>query len=112
MNKRIHTHPVLDDLPLKGEITFSFNGETLSAHKGDTIATALLANQIRTLRYHEESGSPRGIYCNIGHCFECRVTVNDYPGVRACLTLIEEDMVITSGEKLSQPLKQGGEKHA
>ncbi|SDJ13332.1 (2Fe-2S)-binding protein [Natribacillus halophilus] len=112
MNKRIYTHPILENLSTNEEISFSFNSETLSAYKGDTIATALLANQIRTLRYHEESGSPRGIYCNIGHCFECRVTVNDYPGIRACLTLVEEDMVITSGKKLPQPLKHGGEENA
>ncbi|MCK9918121.1 (2Fe-2S)-binding protein, partial [Microbacteriaceae bacterium K1510] len=66
------------------------------------------ANGIRHLRIHEEKGTPRGIYCNIGHCFECRVTVNGIPGVRACLTLVEAGMDVQSGEQLPAPLKKGG----
>ena len=79
--------------------------EKNTGYEGDTIASALLANGIRKLRVHEESGNPRGIYCNIGHCFECRLTVDQEPGVRACLTQLQENMVIESGKRLPAPLK-------
>ncbi|SRR5690606_2609194 len=102
MNNRIVNHPVLGDLENKKKITFTYDQKTLQGYEGDTIASALLANGIRLLRVHEESGKPRGIYCNIGHCYECRMTVNDTSGVRACLTELKEGMIIESGK--IQPL--------
>ena len=84
--------------PCRGreEITFTFNGRELKGYAGEAIAAALLANRIRTLRHHEKSGRPRGIYCGIGHCYECRVTVDGVPGVRSCLTPLQAGMVVTS----------------
>lgn len=108
MNQRILQHPVLGKLDGKQSLSFSFNDKPYTALEGETIAAALLANGIRTLRVHEEKGTPRGIYCNIGHCFECRVTVNKKPSIRACMTLVEEGMEVISGGVLPTPLKKGG----
>lgn len=106
MNKnRILDHPILGKLEERKVVTFTFDGKTYEGYEGDTIASALLANGIRKLRVHEESGAPRGIYCNIGHCFECRVTVNQKQGVRACMTELNADMMIESGKKQPSPLK-------
>lgn len=102
---RILDHPVLGKLTIEKEIPFSFDGMKYTGYEGDTIASALLAQGIRKLRVHEESGSPRGIYCNIGHCFECRVTVDGIPGIRACLTELNPDMVIESGKQQFSPFK-------
>lgn len=102
---RILDHPVLGKLTIEKEIHFSFDGMKYTGYEGDTIASALLAQGIRKLRVQEESGSPRGIYCNIGHCFECRVTVDGIPGIRACLTELNPDMVIESGKQQFSPFK-------
>lgn len=107
-NRRIEHHPILGSLPERKLLSFQFNGVTYQAYEGETIAAALLASGIRILRFHEATGTPRGIYCNIGHCYECRVTVNGKPGIRACLTLVEEQMQIRSGEVLPSPLRKGG----
>lgn len=104
-NQRIMDHPVLGKLSPRKEISFTFDGEKYTGYEGDTIASALLSHGIRTLRVHEESGNPRGIYCNIGHCFECRVTVDGKPGVRACLTEVKNGMEIESGKKQCSPYK-------
>jgi len=101
-NNRIVDHPVLGPLHDRPVVTFTFDGKTYKGYKGDTIASALLSHGIRQLRVHEESGRPRGIYCNIGHCFECRLTVNGTPGIRACMTEVEEGTVIESGK--TEPL--------
>jgi sarcosine oxidase subunit alpha len=101
---RIVNHPVLGKLKERRVVTFTFDGKTYEGYEGETIAAALLANGVRTLRVHEESGTPRGIYCNIGHCFECRVRVNQSNGVRACLTELEDGMVIESGKRQPAPL--------
>ena len=100
---RIVEHPVLGKLENQKPVTFTFDGKTYAGFEGDTIASALLANGIRQLRVHEQSGAKRAIYCNIGHCFECRVTVNQAPGVRACMTPVTDNMVIQSGQLQPTP---------
>lgn len=102
---RITDHPVFGQLDGK-TVTFQFDGRTYEALEHESIAAALLANGVRTLRVHEESGSPRGIYCNIGHCLECRVTVNGLSNVRACLTPVQEHMIVESGKQLPNPVKE------
>lgn len=108
MNQRIVHHPVLGSWTAGKLVSFRFNGTAYTAYEGETIAAALLANGVRTLRVHEEKGTPRGIYCNIGHCYECRVHVNGVPTVRACMTLVQEGMDVSAGTVLPTPLKKGG----
>ncbi|HLR67085.1 (2Fe-2S)-binding protein [Virgibacillus alimentarius] len=104
-DRRILDHPILGGQKSQKEISFTFNQKEYKGLQGEPIAAALLANGVRTLRYHEESGTPRGIYCNIGHCFECRVIINGKQGQRACLTPLEEGMVIESPAPLPTPVR-------
>jgi len=97
MSTRIESHPILGDLGAQKAVHIRFNGTKYRAFEGDTIASALMANGIRSLRRHELSGSSRGIYCNIGHCFECRVQVEGQV-VRACLTTVADGMMIETVE--------------
>lgn len=106
MNRRIIDHPILGSIREDEQVIFTFNEKEYLGLKNEPIAAALLANGIRTLRYHEESAAPRGIYCNIGHCFECRVSVDGTQGVRACLTPLQEGMVIESGSILRAPMRK------
>ncbi|WP_339228522.1 (2Fe-2S)-binding protein [Oceanobacillus sp. FSL K6-2867] len=92
---RIKKHPILVSLERK-EVRITFNGKNYPAFEGETIAAALLANQIRILRYTEKEKAPRGIYCGIGHCYECRVTVDGERSVRACVTGVKDQMKIIS----------------
>lgn len=96
MSMRVEHHPVLGDIQKRNHITIYFNDQPYQVYEGETIASALMAEGVKTLRYHEVSGTPRGIYCNIGHCFECRVRVNEQKVVRACLTPVKDGMVIHS----------------
>lgn len=93
---RVTCHPILGNLEEGKSVEIYFNGQRYEALEGDTVASALLASGVRTLRHHEGKGTPRGIYCNIGHCFECRVTVNGKNTVRACMTRVEDKMQIES----------------
>ena len=104
-SNRIMEHPVLGKLENQTPINFTFDGQTYTGFESDTIASALLANGIRKLRVHESTGAPRAIYCNIGHCFECRVTVDNKPNTRACMTTIQDQMVIESGTIQPSPFK-------
>lgn len=66
--------------------TFTFGGSEVLAHRGETIGAALLATGVRALRTTRVGGRPRGLFCGIGACFDCLVTVEDVGVVRACLT--------------------------
>jgi|SRR5690625_3679840 len=111
MTERVADHPILGKMKDKKKISFTFNDKTYQGLENESIAAALLANGIRVLRYHEESGSPRGIYCNIGHCYECRVFVNGKQGVRACLTPLKDGMVIESSGQLPAHVKDWRKNH-
>ncbi|MGY1435018.1 (2Fe-2S)-binding protein [Streptomyces reniochalinae] len=50
---------------------------------GQTLAGLMLASG-RTSWRRAPSGAPRGLFCGIGVCFDCLVTVNGEPDVRAC----------------------------
>ena len=63
------------------------DGKTILACSGQTIAEALLANGVRTLRMTQKQAS-RGVYCGMGICYECRMIVNGIPNVRTCMALV------------------------
>ena len=69
------------------------DGQPLVAYEGETIAIALLAAGRRVL--HTTRGhAPRGVYCNMGVCQSCLVTVDGVPNVRACVTLVAAHLKI------------------
>ncbi len=92
---RVEDHPILGPLPAAEMVTFTWNGEAVEARLGEAIGAALMAAGVLALRT-SPGGSPRGIYCAIGHCMECRVTVDGVGGVRACLTPVRGGEVVTS----------------
>ena len=66
--------------------TFFFRGKEIRFEPGQSIGAALLAAGHRSWRTTRRQGAPRGIFCGIGVCFDCVVTVNGRPNQRACLT--------------------------
>ncbi|MEA4908777.1 MAG: (2Fe-2S)-binding protein [Chloroflexi bacterium] len=68
------------------------DGNPLIAYEGETIAAAMLAAGLRVFRHTPKTNSPRGIYCGMGVCFECLVTVDHVNAVRACMTQVYEGM--------------------
>ncbi|RLL43815.1 (2Fe-2S)-binding protein [Oceanobacillus piezotolerans] len=96
MRMRVDHHPVLGKQTDRKQVTIFFNGKPYDAYEGDTIASAMMAQGVYALRQHEVSGNARGVYCNIGHCYECRVKVEDRKVVRACLTTVYHGMEIDS----------------
>lgn len=77
-------------------IDFSFDGKTLTAVPGQSIGAALIAAGHRSWRTTRINGSPRGIFCGIGICFDCLVTVNGRDSRRACLVDVRPgDVVLT-----------------
>ncbi len=80
--------------PKPATLTFFFDGRAISGREGEPVAMSLWAQGQRVLGYNEENGRPRGVFCNIGQCFECRVTIDGRRDQRACLTLVREGMQV------------------
>jgi predicted molibdopterin-dependent oxidoreductase YjgC len=76
----------------------TFDGRPLPVRPGQTVAAVLLAAGVRSWRTTRVAGRPRGLFCGIGACFDCLVTVNGTPSVRACLTEARPGDVITTQE--------------
>lgn len=89
--RRIAHHPVLGFTPDAQTVSFTFDGRRIDGRVGDTIVSALWAAGVDVLG-QAAGGGPRGLYCGIGHCFACRVTVDGVRGVRACLVLVRPGM--------------------
>src|SRR6516165_10215589 len=68
----------------EASVFFSFEGRQVKARVGQSVAAALLANGIRTLRI-DEAGNAKGILCGIRYCFECRCVIDAEPDRRACM---------------------------
>lgn len=60
------------------------DGRPVTAFAGETVAVALLAAGKRALRHTARRSAPRGLYCGIGMCFDCVMTIDGRPNVRAC----------------------------
>jgi glycine/D-amino acid oxidase-like deaminating enzyme len=88
------THPTIR--PVGRTISFQFDGQRIDALEGETVAAALSAAGVTTFR-HTASGAPRGLFCGMGACFDCVVTVDGRIGQRACLTGVAEGMKVGGG---------------
>lgn len=84
-------HPAKASQPIQ----FRVDEQDFQAYAGDTIASALYAAGVRSWR-RSHAGEPRGLLCGIGYCFDCLVTVDGVPGVRACQVLVQPGMVVTT----------------
>ncbi len=77
-------------------ISILVDGETIQAYRGETIAAAMIAAGRRIMRYTPRGHAPRGIFCAMGVCFECVVTVEGSGCARSCLTQVESGMRVST----------------
>jgi len=79
-------------------VSFTFDGQPMSADTGQTVAAALIATGRRAWRTTRVEGAPRGMFCGIGVCHDCLVVVNGRPNVRACLAEVHAGDAVTTQE--------------
>jgi len=105
---RIDTHPVKGrSRENRPAIKIFVNNQTLEVLEGETLAAALWANGLIAIGQNPGAELPRGMYCGIGHCYECRVTVDGIQDVRSCLIPVREGMQIA----LMDPESVKGNEH-
>ncbi len=79
---------------------FTFDDRPISIGAGQTVAAALWQAGIRSWRTTRGTGSPRGIFCGIGACFDCLATVDGASGQRLCVTPARPGMLVTADSAL------------
>jgi len=79
-------------------VSLVVDGERVEACRGENLHAALLAAGKRNLR-NSATGQQRGVFCGMGICYECLVTVNGRPNQRACMTPVSEGLEIVTCEE-------------
>ena len=80
-------------------LSLTLDGRSVNAYEGETVAAVLLAEgHIATRKTRR--GSPRGVYCGMGVCFDCLVVVDGVPNTRACVTWVREGMDVARQDGL------------
>ena len=69
---------------MSNPLTISVDGTPTDGSPGQTIAGVLLTSGRSAWRRTSRASAPRGLFCGIGVCFDCLVTVNGNRDVRAC----------------------------
>lgn len=78
--------------------TFTFDGAPIHFRPGQSVGAALIAAGIRSWRTTRVHASPRGLFCGIGVCFDCLVTIDGAPNQRACRAPAAEGIAVTTQE--------------
>ena len=71
----------------------SYEGRQVEAAAGDTLAATLVAAGLLSLR-EAGDGRHRGVFCGMGACHECAVTVNGFSGLLSCMVPVEKEMEV------------------
>ena len=79
--------------PAGPTVRLSFDGSEIEALPGETVAAALAASGVTTVR-QTRSGAPRGPFCGMGVCQECRVTIDGRAHALACQTLCRAGQIV------------------
>ncbi len=79
--------------PKRG-LTFTFDGRTITAVTGQSIAAALYAAGVRTFTRSFKYHRPRGLFCVSGDCPNCLMHVDDRPNVRTCIEPVRQGQVV------------------
>ena len=77
---------------MSAAITVIINGEAVAVETGVSLGSILHQRQT-ALRTSPGRNRPRGLYCGMGVCFECVVTIDGQP-LRACITTVRDGMTV------------------
>jgi predicted molibdopterin-dependent oxidoreductase YjgC len=91
-SRRLTNHPLLGVAPEAPLARVVVDGRELRGFAGEPLAALLLAHGVGVLRSMPGSGAPRGLFCGVGRCADCLMTVDGELNVRACVTAVRDGM--------------------
>ncbi|HKU94714.1 MAG TPA: FAD-dependent oxidoreductase, partial [Vineibacter sp.] len=75
------------------DVLLDVEGRTVPARPGESLAAALLAAGVRSFRT-TKGGAERGLFCGMGVCQDCLVSIDDSDNRRACMTKVSGPHVV------------------
>ncbi|KYZ76095.1 dehydrogenase [Anaerosporomusa subterranea] len=96
---RVKEHPILSSLDRIPVVEIIVDGIAVPAREGESIAAALMALGRLKLRHTHKTSSPRGVFCGIGRCTDCVMTVDGQTNVRTCVTPVRAGMIVETQNK-------------
>jgi predicted molibdopterin-dependent oxidoreductase YjgC len=77
-------------------ITIIFDGQPIRAYAEDSVGAALTRAGVRSWRTTRRKRRPRGLFCGIGVCYDCLLSVDGTANQRACLVPAVDGMELNS----------------
>lgn len=102
VTRRVTDHPILGPAPEPRIVFIEVDGRPVEAVEGEPIAAALMAVGLSSFRSTPARHEPRGVFCAIGRCTDCVMTVDGVPNVRTCITPAKEGMRIITQRGLGE----------
>lgn len=87
-------HPILGRAEAARMVEIEVAGRRVLAVEGEPVLAALVAEGLVVQHFSARFGEPRGMFCGIGRCTDCMVTVDGRPNVRSCVTPVREGMKV------------------
>lgn len=75
------------------------NGQKAQAFEGELVSTVLQELGISIYGCKPKTGRGSGLYCGMGVCYECLVTIDKIDNVQACQTFAVDQMVIETNRE-------------
>jgi D-hydroxyproline dehydrogenase subunit gamma len=70
------------------------DGKVITAYEGETLATVLLAAGVGAFATHAEPHPSNRLFCGMGTCYQCLVTIDGQPNYQACRTFATPGMKV------------------
>jgi len=88
--KATRIHNIARGTPFEIEV----DDQKVTAYEGESIATVLMAAGIRAFEHHAIPHAPSRLFCGMGTCQQCLVTIDDLSNCQACQTFVRPGMKV------------------
>ena len=70
------------------------DGQKVLAYEGESLATVLMATGILAFEHHAHPHAPSRLFCGMGTCQQCLVTIDNLPNCQACQIFVRPGMKV------------------
>ena len=78
--------------PSTPPLTLTIDGKSVTAERGETVASVMMRQANPSCRHTPVHGSSRAPFCMMGVCFDCLVEVDGTPNMQACMLVVRDGM--------------------
>lgn len=79
----------------RGTVTLTINGVDHEVPENVSVAYALLHCGVKNVRVVDRQETDSGVFCGMGSCFECVLTIDGVTSERSCIAVVRDGMRVT-----------------